>query len=174
MKPIVIAVAGVKKSGKTTLIVGLIHELAKRGFTIAAVKHIPEAGFTIDQPGKDTWRYAQAGAQIVLAVSPNETAILKKTDNLPSIDSILRKCQNSDIVLVEGFKHDLAKNSDVQKIIVAGNLREAKAQAKSYNPLLAIVGPFRADKQLSEWPHVISVEDSRELADIIQKHARKD
>ena len=57
-KPVVIAVVGIKSSGKTTTIEALTKELTKRGYKIAVVKHIPEPDFTIDTVGKDTWRFA--------------------------------------------------------------------------------------------------------------------
>ena len=60
MKPIVIAVVGSKASGKTTTIEILTKELSRKGYKIAAVKHIPEKNFTIDKKGKDTWRFAKA------------------------------------------------------------------------------------------------------------------
>jgi molybdopterin-guanine dinucleotide biosynthesis protein MobB len=42
------------------------------------VKHIPEPNFTIDREGKDTWRYAQAGATTVVGVSADEIATIEK------------------------------------------------------------------------------------------------
>ena len=68
MKPIVIAVVGGKKIGKTRTIETLIRHLAKEGYKIGAVKHIPEPNFTIDQKGKDTWTYAQSGATVIIGV----------------------------------------------------------------------------------------------------------
>ena len=76
-----IAVVGTKKSGKTTTTENLIRELTKRGYNVAAIKHIPEPDFTIDTPGKDTWRYAQAGAKTVISVATNETVTIEKTAN---------------------------------------------------------------------------------------------
>ena len=71
MKAAIIAVVGSKKSGKTTTIEALTRELVKRGFKVAAVKHVSEPDFTMDTKGKDTWRFAQAGARIVI---PNPRA----------------------------------------------------------------------------------------------------
>jgi molybdopterin-guanine dinucleotide biosynthesis protein B len=49
MKQQVIAVVGTKKSGKTTTIENLIRELTNRGYKVAAIKHVPEPGHTIDR-----------------------------------------------------------------------------------------------------------------------------
>ncbi|MBS7635908.1 molybdopterin-guanine dinucleotide biosynthesis protein MobB [Candidatus Bathyarchaeota archaeon] len=48
----VIAVLGSKESGKTTTIEALTRELTRRGYKVAAVKHIPERDFTIEQRAK--------------------------------------------------------------------------------------------------------------------------
>ena len=48
-------------SGKTTLIVKLIEELVARGHDVGSVKHHSHAGFTIDIPGKDSYRHRAAG-----------------------------------------------------------------------------------------------------------------
>lgn len=78
MKTRIIAVVGGKKSGKTTAVEALTRELTKRGYQVAAVKHISEEGFSFDTEGKDTWRFAQAGAKTIIAVSPNEVVTIKK------------------------------------------------------------------------------------------------
>jgi len=59
----VIAVVGTKKSGKTTTIENLVKELTKRGHKLAVIKHISKPDFTIDTAGKDTWKFARAGAK---------------------------------------------------------------------------------------------------------------
>ncbi len=77
--PKVVSVIGTKKSGKTTTVENLIAELTKRGYRVAAIKHVPEReNFTIDTPGKDTYRYAERGAKTVIAVSASEIAVIEK------------------------------------------------------------------------------------------------
>ncbi|MDQ7032752.1 MAG: molybdopterin-guanine dinucleotide biosynthesis protein MobB, partial [Desulfonauticus sp.] len=70
----VIAVLGRKSSGKTTTIEVLTKELVKKGYKIAAIKHIPEKNFTIDTEGKDTWRFAQSGATKIISIASKEIA----------------------------------------------------------------------------------------------------
>jgi len=79
-RPPAIAVVGRKNSGKTRVIEILTIELTKRGYKVAAVKHVPKKDFTIDTEGRDTWRFANAGAKIVVAVSPMEIATIEKGD----------------------------------------------------------------------------------------------
>lgn len=68
MLPIV-CIVGKSNVGKTTLLEGLITELKRRGHRVATVKHDVH-GFEIDQPGKDSWRHAQAGSDAVVISSP--------------------------------------------------------------------------------------------------------
>ena len=100
MKPKVIAVVGSKKSGKTTTITNLIQELTKRGYKTAAIKHIAEPNFTIDTTGKDTWKFAQAGAKTIITVATNETATIEKTpiEDL-SLNALLKKCKDNNIMI---------------------------------------------------------------------------
>ncbi|MCJ7559854.1 molybdopterin-guanine dinucleotide biosynthesis protein B, partial [Candidatus Bathyarchaeota archaeon] len=64
-----IAVVGSKKSGKTTTIENLVRELTKKGYKVAAIKHVSEPDFTIDTAGKDTWKFAKAGAKTIISVA---------------------------------------------------------------------------------------------------------
>jgi molybdopterin-guanine dinucleotide biosynthesis protein B len=76
----IIDVAGLKKSGKTTVVEGLIRELKRRGFKVGTIKKIHIPNFTIDQEGKDTFRHKQAGAEFVISLAPEEIALIKSND----------------------------------------------------------------------------------------------
>jgi molybdopterin-guanine dinucleotide biosynthesis protein MobB len=48
-------VIGTKKSGETTTTENLTEVLTKRGYSVAAIKHVPERdNFMIDTPGPKT------------------------------------------------------------------------------------------------------------------------
>jgi molybdopterin-guanine dinucleotide biosynthesis protein B len=103
----ILGIYGRSNSGKTTLIVKLIKELKKKGYRVASAKNIHSPNFTIDTEGKDTWKHTQAGSEIVVAHSEDETAFLVHTDMNPQktlniIDSIM----DLDIVIVEGHWDD--------------------------------------------------------------------
>jgi molybdopterin-guanine dinucleotide biosynthesis protein MobB len=89
-------------SGKTYLMERLISELKRRGRRVAAVKHAMH-GHTVDPEGKDTFKFAQRGADRVILFSPEGLlmyeAMHPETDYLYTVAS-----QDMDIVLVEGFK----------------------------------------------------------------------
>ncbi len=165
MKPLKIAVVGGKKTGKTTTIENLIRELTKRGYKVSAIKHIPEPDFTIDTQGKDTWRFAEAGAKTIIAISPNETATIEKgaTEKVP-LEALLKKCGNSDIVLIEGLKKQVAKKPSIQKIAVVTTEEEAENAAKMYKPILAYTGPYNTKTLNPTTPHA----NTQQIADIIQ------
>ena len=69
MTPPLFGVAGWKNSGKTTLMVGLVSELTRRGLAVSVIKHA-HAKFDIDHPGRDSFRMREAGAcQVALVVA---------------------------------------------------------------------------------------------------------
>ncbi len=96
-----VAVVGFKKSGKTSVVESLVRELVRHGYRVGTVKHIRECGFTIDQPGKDTWRHARAGASVVLSMAPRETTTIERRPG--SLDDVLR-LHGIDFLVVEGFR----------------------------------------------------------------------
>ncbi len=115
-----LSVTGFHKSGKTRVVVAIVRELTRRGYRVGTVKHIPEKDFTIDQPGKDTWVHAKAGARLVVSMAPREVA---KIERRPArIEEVLQGLQNLDFVIIEGFK----AFSGPAKIIVAKTAEEAK------------------------------------------------
>ncbi|MFQ6112165.1 MAG: molybdopterin-guanine dinucleotide biosynthesis protein B, partial [Nitrospinota bacterium] len=72
----IICIVGKSEAGKTTLMESLIAELKGRGYSVATVKHDVH-GVDLDQPGKDSWRYAQAGSDAVVLSSPTTLALIK-------------------------------------------------------------------------------------------------
>ena len=54
-KQFILAVSGVKNSGKTTLITKLLPGLKKRGLQVAVIKHDGH-DFEADVPGTDSWK----------------------------------------------------------------------------------------------------------------------
>lgn len=100
----IVAAVGLSETGKTLLLSGLISEFKRRGMRTFAVKHCSH-GFSLDTEGKDTWTYAQAGADGVAMVSPEEYAVLGRTGETGLKALAERVFAGADIVLVEGGKH---------------------------------------------------------------------
>lgn len=103
--PVVSIVGRHSNSGKTTLLVKLISEAKRRGWRVAAVKHDVH-GFEMDKPGKDTWRFAQAGADVVAISSPHKMAMLEVVQEERSLDQVLERIQDVDLIFTEGYKHE--------------------------------------------------------------------
>jgi molybdopterin-guanine dinucleotide biosynthesis adapter protein len=105
MTPRVFGVVGWKNSGKTTLMAKLIAEFARRGVKVAAVKHAHHE-FDVDQPGRDSFRFREAGAREVAVVSSRRVAIMHELrgEDEPELDEVIARLRGSDLILVEGFK----------------------------------------------------------------------
>jgi molybdopterin-guanine dinucleotide biosynthesis protein MobB len=100
----VLTIIGKSKTGKTTLMEKLIPVLSEKGYRVGTVKHHAHAGFEIDQPGKDTWRHAQAGSRHVVIAAPGKIASYRTIEAELSLDEVLEEFHEVDIVLVEGYK----------------------------------------------------------------------
>lgn len=99
----VLAFAGYSGSGKTTVIEALIPLLRRRGLRVAVVKHDAHS-FEMDRPGKDSWRFSNAGAEMSIISSPQQTAVVERRP-LPLL-TVLSLARDVDIILVEGYKNE--------------------------------------------------------------------
>ena len=73
----IVAVRGIKKSGKTTTVAHIITELTARGYRVGSIKHIHHPNFSMDNhPGTDTVAHMAAGASGVTARSQGETSLI--------------------------------------------------------------------------------------------------
>jgi len=170
----VVAVVGSKKSGKTTVIEALIRGLSKRGYKIAAIKHIPEENFTIDTTGKDTWRFKMAGAKMAISVAPNEIAIIENIDTSTlSLEQILEKCKGIDVVLIEGFRNILQKNEKIPKIVSLKSAEEALEALKTFNPIIAFTGPHRPEGLNLNVPYIDVLKDENLIVDVVENAINK-
>jgi len=113
-KPFVLSFVGASDSGKTTLILKLLPELKAKGYRVAVAKHCP-CGFDLDQPGKDSWQFAQAGSTAIFLSSPKAEAMIRPQKEGLSIEIKLKDYfSDFDIVLTEGYNNE----PSVQKIQV--------------------------------------------------------
>jgi molybdopterin-guanine dinucleotide biosynthesis adapter protein len=97
---------GYSNSGKTTLIERLIPLFRARGLSVSAIKNAHH-GFDMDRPGKDSYRYREAGAGQVLIATGRRWAMLTETPQRPaSLDELLALLAPCDLVIIEGFKSE--------------------------------------------------------------------
>ena len=99
-----VAIVGRHNSGKTTLIEKLITELTKRGLDVGSVKHHSHVGFSIDIPGKDSYRHRAAGATETVIASPGQVARVKTIEGELECSDIVASMPDHDIVIVEGYR----------------------------------------------------------------------
>lgn len=158
--PLLISVVGSSGAGKTTLIEKLLRALSKRKYAIAAVKHCPH-GFDLDVEGKDSWRFAEAGARGIFLTSPRRIGLIKDTEQAFTLKSIAeRYFYDLDVVLGEGFSED----KEVGKIVV---LRKEVSDYVPYprDDILALVSDFEIE---AEKP-VFKLDDVSDIADFIEQ-----
>jgi molybdopterin-guanine dinucleotide biosynthesis protein B len=97
---------GYSNSGKTTLIEKLIPRFRSRGLSVSAIKNAHH-GFDMDRPGKDSYRYREAGAGQVLISTTERWALLTETPRgHASLDDLLSQLAPCDLVIIEGFKSE--------------------------------------------------------------------
>lgn len=101
--PIVSIVAARSGTGKTTFMENLIRELVERGYKVGTIKSDAH-GFEMDVPGKDSWRFAQAGAKATAIIGPEKFALIQETAQKKNLDEVADMIQGVDLILVEGYK----------------------------------------------------------------------
>jgi molybdopterin-guanine dinucleotide biosynthesis adapter protein len=110
-KPILIAVSGVKNSGKTTLIIKLIPKLISLGYKVATIKHDGH-DFKSDIEGTDSYKHKEAGAYGSAIFSKTKLMVVKEQKQTCEKE-LINYFPEADIILLEGFK-----NSSYPKIEV--------------------------------------------------------
>ena len=101
MKRLAIAFSGPSNSGKTTLILKVAKKFIDDGLKVVVVKHDPGDKAKFDVEGKDSFKFSQAGADVVV-MSPTRTTYFSQSSQ--GIDEVIRMIGEFDILLVEGLK----------------------------------------------------------------------
>ena len=105
MTPPVFIFVGHSGSGKTTFVEKLLPELVARGLNVATIKHAHHK-VELDQEGKDSWRYKNAGAVMSMLVTRDALQLVADaTDRREPQQLAARFLGEADLVLAEGFSH---------------------------------------------------------------------
>ncbi len=95
-----VAFTGPSNSGKTTIIEKVAKELI-REYRVAIIKNDPKDKANFDTEGKDSYKFSQTGAEVVVT-SPTRTTYLSQREK--SLDKIVEMFGEFDYLLVEGLK----------------------------------------------------------------------
>lgn len=160
--PPVLSVVGFSDSGKTTYLEKLIPALKKRKIRLGVIKHHVHVSFDIDIPGKDSWRLAQAGADITVISSPVKIAVMEKLCEEENLTTIARRLVGKvDLILTEGYKRDKALKIEVRR---AEKNREAFCEDQE---LLAVASDF--DNDIKAKIPIMPLDDAEPMADLVMQ-----
>ena len=157
--PPVFTVVGHSGSGKTTLVEKLLHELSGRGLHVATIKHAHHK-VVLDTPGKDSYRYKEAGAVMSMLVTSNELQLVADAVDRRDPEQLAERfLGEADLVLAEGFSH-----SPGAKIEVLRRENTKPPRCTVEDGLIAIVTDM--DEVYPQLPH-FGLEDIAGIAQFI-------
>lgn len=175
----VFSVSGISSSGKTTLVVELVKELTKRGYTVGTAKsigcgkgceghkhgncsgsnHHSKFGFTIDTTGKNSFKHREAGSKQITTWSKGETAIIYPYQL--KLYEIIDK-YDFDYLIVEG-----ARRYPMPKI-TTGISRES-TEKRMTNTTIAISGKVADEYEEINGIKTFKIfEEVEKLADLVE------
>lgn len=147
----IIAFTGPSGSGKTTLIIKII-EVLKSTHNITVIKNDPSNKAVFDTPGKDSHKFYESGANVLVASPQKVSCFSHQRDKF---DDLLKMCTNSDFVFVEGLKY-----LDLPRLAIFRDKLE-----KSYLPYIGAAAVLNVDK--NEFPEDIEVLDLDNIDEIV-------
>jgi molybdopterin molybdotransferase len=165
----IMSIVGKSESGKTMLMEQLIAEFKKRGYKVAAVKH-SHGGMEIDHPGKDSWRFSQAGSDAVCISSPDKLAFIKNLNRELKIEEIMPIIGlGFDLVLVEGFRKSKIPKIEVHRKELGNDLLCSPGE------LSAVVTDGSLDTLVADSGRLSTFRwgDTAAIADFIEKNFLK-
>lgn len=113
---VILAVSGIKNSGKTTIIENLVSRFKEKGIKVGTLKHDGH-DFQMDNLGSDTDRHFKAGACKSMIFSNSKLMFIEDQKNV-DLNYILSFFKDCQLVFLEGFKKtNLPKIEVVRKDI---------------------------------------------------------
>ena len=156
----VFAFIGPHKSGKTTAIEFLVSRMS-REYKVGVLKHA-HAGFSVSKEGKDSWRYLDAGADVVYVKTSTEEVFTYRGGRFSFDEVITVLSPNLDLILVEGFKSEVEEKGYVYKVYVGVpnpkkgyTLSSPPTEEELENLLLTIKDKVKMFKELKELVYLI-------------------
>ncbi len=158
MKFLAVAFTGPSGSGKTSTILKIAQKLSQ-DHKVAVIKHDPSDKANFDVEGKDSWRFSQTGAEVVVASPKKTTYFLKQSMD---IERIIDALNPFDFLLVEGLK-----TLPLPRI---GIFRESIEESYlSYCDALALKDVDKHPEDLD----ILDLDDIQAIIQWIEKNAKK-
>jgi molybdopterin-guanine dinucleotide biosynthesis protein MobB len=135
-----LSVLGWSGTGKTTLIVGLVEELARRGLRCAVVKKSRHEA-ELQPAAKDSRLFLEAGARRSLYISGKEGILFLTPPEHPNIAWVADLAGDVDFVLIEGLELE-----GVKRALIGGRAAseaELKRPFGSFEILISDSGVLR-------------------------------
>ncbi len=159
MKPPVVSIVGHSGAGKTTLVEKLVREFTSRGLRIATIKHAHHK-VELDTPGKDSYRYKEAGAVMSMLLTRDALQVVADAKEEREPEQLAQRfLGEADLVLAEGFS--LAPGA---KIEVFRRVCDKPPRCAIEDGLIAIVTDM--DEVYPRLPH-FGLEDVDGIVDFI-------
>lgn len=157
----IITFVGASGTGKTTFLEQLIPVLQSRGLRLAVLKHDAHH-FEMDKPGKDTYRFTAAGADVVTISNAEKFALIERPQTELSVADIVSRLPKVDIVLTEGYKKSHYPKIEIHR-------------AELNRPLIATPEELLAimtDETLDSPALQLALTDVESCADIIEEYLK--
>ena len=154
-KRVAVAFTGPSNSGKTTLVQKVAKVLIQER-KVAIIKNDPKDKAQFDVEGKDSYKFSQTGAEVVVT-SPTRTTYFSQREK--SLNDIVEMIHDFDILLVEGLK-----TLPLPRIAVFRN----KIDESYFSCSEAIAIDDTIDTKLYEIPENIDILDLNNTTQIIE------
>ena len=164
----VFGVTGWKNSGKTTLVVKLVEYFVSQGLRVGTIKRA-HCGFDIDQPGTDSYKHREAGAQEVMIASSKRWAKMHELqdEGEQPLSELLKQFGDLDLVIVEGYKGD--NHPKIQAVRPSISLKPMNNDKANNIVALAAESPVNAADLNVDGP-VLDLNDVEAIAAYIRNY----
>lgn len=112
-----VSIGAWSNSGKTTFLEQVVPLLRDKGITVGVIKHHSHTS-PIDAVGKDSYRYAQAGAYPVIVSSPDEYGVFRRNpgNEAKLVDLCAEIADECDLILTEGYKYEALTKVEFSRV----------------------------------------------------------
>lgn len=157
----IVTFVGRSGTGKTTFLERLIPALKGRGLRLAVLKHDAHH-FEMDRPGKDTYRFTAAGADVVTISNAGQFALLERPPRELDLKDILARLPQVDLVLTEGYKKSDCPKIELHRAVLGQSLMAPPEQ------LLAVLTDEPVDTPAPQ----LDLADAEGCADLLMDYLR--